>query len=131
MTQPPSSASGAARRTSDGSDEHAPGVRAWGIALVLFALTCGSVWWIGDDLWGSGPGLAIPLMAILVAHEAGHYVAARLHGEAPSPPYFLPLPRYARITSGSFCTSAGVPSAILRPKSRATTVSEMAITRPM
>ena len=35
------------------------------------------------------------------------------------------------MTRGSFCTSAGVPSAILRPKSIATTLSEMPITIAM
>src|SRR5262249_24934921 len=41
------------------------------------------------------------------------------------------LPRYARMTSGSCCTSAGVPSAIFRPKSSTTTRSEICMTRLM
>jgi membrane-associated protease RseP (regulator of RpoE activity) len=90
----PSPDSRAAPGTADGRDTPAPGNREWSIALVLFILTCGSVWWVGEDFWESGWELAIPLMAILVAHEAGHYVAARLHGETPSPPYFLPLPQW-------------------------------------
>ncbi|MCL2451231.1 MAG: site-2 protease family protein [Polyangiaceae bacterium] len=32
------------------------------------------------------------LLAILVAHESGHYVAARLHRVEASLPYFIPLP---------------------------------------
>ena len=32
------------------------------------------------------------LLAILVAHESGHYVAAKLHGVDASLPYFIPLP---------------------------------------
>jgi membrane-associated protease RseP (regulator of RpoE activity) len=35
---------------------------------------------------------AIPLLAILLVHELGHYIAARLHRVPASPPYFLPLP---------------------------------------
>lgn len=35
---------------------------------------------------------AIPLLGILLVHELGHYVAARLHRVPASPPYFLPLP---------------------------------------
>src|SRR5205085_809764 len=40
-------------------------------------------------------------------------------------------PRYALITFSLACTSAGVPSAILRPKSSATTWSDTFITRLM
>jgi membrane-associated protease RseP (regulator of RpoE activity) len=47
---------------------------------------------MGGLEWGSGPGFAIPLLSILVTHEAGHYLAARWHGEHASLPYFLPLP---------------------------------------
>lgn len=43
--------------------------------------------WIG---WAAYQ--AIPLLAILLVHELGHYVAARLHRVPASPPYFLPLP---------------------------------------
>lgn len=40
------------------------------------------------------PGLdfAVALMAILLAHESGHYFAARRYGLNVSPPYFLPAP---------------------------------------
>src|SRR5439155_7081086 len=41
------------------------------------------------------------------------------------------LPRWALMTSGSAWTWAGVPSASLRPKLRATTWSAIDITRPM
>jgi membrane-associated protease RseP (regulator of RpoE activity) len=35
---------------------------------------------------------AVPLLAILLAHEFGHYVAARLHRVRVSLPYFIPVP---------------------------------------
>jgi Zn-dependent protease len=41
---------------------------------------------------GDGWVYSLPLMTILVAHELGHYVAARLHGVPASLPFFIPLP---------------------------------------
>jgi membrane-associated protease RseP (regulator of RpoE activity) len=40
------------------------------------------------------PGLefAMALMAILLAHETGHYLVAKRYGIDASPPYFLPAP---------------------------------------
>jgi membrane-associated protease RseP (regulator of RpoE activity) len=35
---------------------------------------------------------AVSLLSILLVHELGHYIAARLHRVPASPPYFLPLP---------------------------------------
>jgi membrane-associated protease RseP (regulator of RpoE activity) len=40
-----------------------------------------------DGLWFS-----IPLMTILLCHEMGHYIAARIHHVPASLPYFVPLP---------------------------------------
>jgi membrane-associated protease RseP (regulator of RpoE activity) len=79
-----------------------PGRRSRGrTALVLFVLTCMSVFWVGMlnagvephgmSLWKGYP-FALPFLAILVCHELGHYVAARIHGIDASFPYFLPLP---------------------------------------
>jgi membrane-associated protease RseP (regulator of RpoE activity) len=39
-----------------------------------------------------GLSYSIPLMAILVCHELGHYFAARYHGVPATLPYFIPLP---------------------------------------
>ena len=39
-----------------------------------------------------GLSFSIPLLAILLCHEMGHYVAARIHGVPASLPYFVPLP---------------------------------------
>jgi len=47
----------------------------------------GSLW----PLW-DGWVYSVPLLAILVCHEFGHYIAARIHGVPASLPYFIPLP---------------------------------------
>jgi membrane-associated protease RseP (regulator of RpoE activity) len=63
-----------------------------GRSALLFALTLASVLYTGHAVWGSAVPFAATLLGILVVHEAGHYVAARLHGERASLPYFLPFP---------------------------------------
>lgn len=51
---------------------------------------------LGDWVMQLGPGLglgfATTLMGILLAHEMGHYIAARRYRIDASPPYFLPAP---------------------------------------
>jgi Zn-dependent protease len=42
--------------------------------------------------WASGLSFSVPLLAILLAHELGHYIAARRHGVNASPPFFIPAP---------------------------------------
>jgi len=54
--------------------------------VLLFVLTVASV------LVTQGWMFALPLMAILLAHEFGHYFAARYHRVPASLPYFIPLP---------------------------------------
>src|SRR5512138_1412631 len=39
-----------------------------------------------------GLSFSLPLMAILLCHEMGHYIAARIHRVPASLPYFVPLP---------------------------------------
>jgi membrane-associated protease RseP (regulator of RpoE activity) len=48
----------------------------------------------GTALWPLSDGLSfsVPLLAILLCHEFGHYFAARLHKVPASLPYFIPLP---------------------------------------
>src|SRR3989454_367737 len=42
--------------------------------------------------WAAGLEFSVPLVAILLAHELGHYVTARSYDLDVSPPYFIPVP---------------------------------------
>jgi len=77
--------------------------RAWTRATVLFLLTLFSTFYVGSYMSNDpsaggtrhlldGWIFALPLLAILLAHEFGHYLFARWHGVATSPPYFIPFP---------------------------------------
>src|SRR6185369_360931 len=52
----------------------------------------------GEKTWHAlarlhqGWTFAVPLLAILLAHEFGHWIAARVHRVPASLPYFIPLP---------------------------------------
>src|SRR5439155_22368246 len=41
---------------------------------------------------GTGLALSLPLLAILLCHELGHYLTARRYNLDVSPPYFIPVP---------------------------------------
>ena len=47
-------------------------------------------WWTNRDVWIQAAGFAVPMMAILFAHEMGHFMTARRYGVKVSPPYFIP-----------------------------------------
>ncbi|MEZ4446141.1 MAG: site-2 protease family protein [Polyangiaceae bacterium] len=86
----------------------------WRLHLGLFLLTLFSVFFTGAAPAAPPPGpevttafgavlhtlrhlhlgwsFAVPLMAILLTHEFGHYFAAKYHRVPASLPYFIPLP---------------------------------------
>jgi Zn-dependent protease len=61
----------------------------------------------------SGWPYALSLMAILLAHEFGHYLASRYHKMAATLPYFIPMP-----LPGSFGTMGAVIQLKEQPKNR-------------
>ncbi len=76
----------------------------WQINLLLFILTVLSTLLTGAlyhedftgqnlarEIWLGWP-FSLSLLAILGAHEMGHYVAARYHGAPVTLPYFIPFP---------------------------------------
>lgn len=84
----------------DDPSEHRPNFR---LAGPLFLATALSMFLAGGLYDGkSGESLltllprgwrfAVPLLLILLFHEFGHYVAARIHKVAVSLPYFIPVP---------------------------------------
>jgi membrane-associated protease RseP (regulator of RpoE activity) len=88
--------------------------REWRIPIVLFLVTVASVFITGASsdasvtsrnpffaAWQAihsvaavkqGAVFAVSLLSILLAHEFGHYIAARLHRVPASPPHFIPVP---------------------------------------
>jgi membrane-associated protease RseP (regulator of RpoE activity) len=68
------------------------------VATVLSVFQAGALASLGrpGDTWmewlHAGAPFAVPLLLILVCHEFGHYIAARIHRVDASLPYFLPLP---------------------------------------
>ena len=60
------------------------------------------------SLWRGLP-FAISLMAILLAHEFGHYLAARHHKTKVSLPYFIPFPLSMFGTMGAFINIKELP----------------------
>lgn len=98
------------------------------INLLMFALTLMSVAFVGglntitempDNFLAAVPSLlwagwpfAASLLAILGAHEFGHYLMGRFHGVHVTLPYFLPLP------IPPFGTLGAVISMKERPKNR-------------
>jgi membrane-associated protease RseP (regulator of RpoE activity) len=76
------------------------------------ALTFASTFYVGAGMvlgqqpgslaeLGSGWVFSLPLMAILLAHEFGHFFAGRYHHVDVSPPYFIPVPFFLLGTLGA------------------------------
>ena len=90
--------------------------RLW-LHFLLFGLTVLSMQATAMNLNGAAPGhwavgyaayQALSLIGILLVHELGHYIAARLHRVPASPPYFLPLPLIGLFgTMGAVITMSG------------------------
>ena len=96
------------------------------VNLILFILTIFSVLFTGF-IYGSADPLpkgifpavlaffergwpfAVSILAILGAHEFGHYLAGRRHGIHVTLPYFIPMPFSPFGTMGAFISMKGVP----------------------
>jgi membrane-associated protease RseP (regulator of RpoE activity) len=91
------------------SSRRRPRARLQGLLYILTCLTtfaAGAVGWepllLGvDDAgiasavashWGRGLLYMTAVMAVLTAHEAGHFIAARIHGIPATLPFFIPMP---------------------------------------
>jgi membrane-associated protease RseP (regulator of RpoE activity) len=102
----------------------------WGLHLLLFLATLYTVTFSGAVLsgaipysglltfftsgypgspgflqaWSAGLSFSLPLLAILLCHELGHYTVARHYQVDVSPPYFIPAPMLPTLigTMGAF-----------------------------
>ncbi|HET9952886.1 MAG TPA: site-2 protease family protein [Polyangiaceae bacterium] len=96
-----------------------------GVPLLLFLATVVSVFHAGAYFAGvepsggfissfvdlkflsRGASFGVPLLAILVTHEFGHYIAARIHRVPASLPHFIPLPGLGTGTLGAVISMRG------------------------
>lgn len=104
------------------AEEPAPSARQWAISVFLLGLTFLTTTFAGAfyaanvfgfrstlRLWAQHPGFlwlsisfSFPLLAILLAHELGHYAACRYYGMRCTPPFFIPAPLPLTGTLGAF-----------------------------
>ncbi|HEY5270624.1 MAG TPA: site-2 protease family protein, partial [Anaerolineales bacterium] len=70
--------------------------------------TLGQIWTWVMHIWVGWP-FAVSLLAILLAHEFGHYFVGRARGAAVSLPYFIPLPVGLLGTMGAFIQLKQLP----------------------
>lgn len=107
-----------AQRPDEDDDEHeGPRPARVGLVLTLGAVTLVSMLYAGAGMHGvevvdfatllQGWDFAIPLMAILLCHELGHYVAGRIRGVDISLPYFIPMPVALLGTMGAVISMRG------------------------
>jgi membrane-associated protease RseP (regulator of RpoE activity) len=106
---------------ADTADEAAPAAkvpphrkRTIAAAVGLFVLTFLSTTYVGSQNSGAavpnfweGLRYSVPLMSILLCHELGHYIAARIHGVPSSPPFFIPMPVPPLGTMGAVILMSG------------------------
>jgi len=82
------------------------------LSILLFGLTFLSTTYVGAEsgdgasFW-TGLRYSVPLMSILLCHELGHYIAARIHRVPASPPYFVPMPLPPLGTMGAVILMGG------------------------
>lgn len=92
--------------------QKAPPSRLW-LAVLLFVLTIASTMLVGGQEyiestgqivfnWGYALSFSASLLAILLAHELGHFIVARREGVAVSYPFFIPMPFFLLGTMGAF-----------------------------
>ena len=95
------------------------------VNIIMFILTALSVTWTGSLLAGSAPPnetdpialffsgwpFAASLLAILLAHEFGHYLMSRFHKTPATLPFFIPMPpQFSFIgTMGAFIQMQSIP----------------------
>lgn len=94
------------------ADPPAPARRFPTLNLILLLATFATVWFVAAGAAPEGSSLAelalygLPqtaaLMAILLVHEAAHYLASRHHRVNASLPYFIPVPFPPLGTLGAF-----------------------------
>ena len=68
----------------------------------------GQLWALISHIWLGWP-FAVSLLAILLAHEFGHYFVGRARGAAVTLPYFIPFPFSPIGTMGAFIQMKSIP----------------------